>query len=139
MAKSVEGDAQLVWQREKSHADALNNRTIEYTMAKQEADQSRTLYEGLLGKLQEAGVLAGLRSSNISLVDPARAPARPTKPNVLLVLAGSLAGGLFLGSCLALASDSSDNKIQDLLKLQQTLGDFLLGVLPYHPQKSALC
>jgi succinoglycan biosynthesis transport protein ExoP len=94
--------------------------------------ESRTLYESLLTRLKEAGVLAGLRSSNITVVDAARAPSKPAKPNVLLFLAGSLAGGLFLGTCGAFLRDTMDNKIQNLPELEAYLGETPLGILPFH-------
>jgi capsular exopolysaccharide synthesis family protein len=138
MSQRVEDNERGVFDREKHEADALNDKTVEYTIARQEADQSRTLYENLLGKLNEAGVLAGLRSSNISIVDPARVPASPAKPNVLLYLAASLAGGLLLGSSAALLRDAMDNKIENLTELETYWGAPLLGILPYHRNRRGL-
>ena len=46
-----------------------------------------TLYEDLLKRLKEAGVLEGLRLSNITVVDPGRVPAKPMTPNVPLYIA----------------------------------------------------
>ena len=114
IAESVETNARAEFNDEKQQADSLNSKAIEYEMTRQEAQQSRTLYQNLLGKLKEADVLAGLRSSNITLVDPARPTSRPAKPNVLLFLAASLMGGLLIGVCGALVRDSTDTKIQDL-------------------------
>ena len=66
IAESVENNARAEFNDEKQQANALNSKAIEYEMARQEAQQSRTLYQNLLGKLKEADVLAGLRSSNIT-------------------------------------------------------------------------
>jgi polysaccharide biosynthesis transport protein len=130
IAESVENNARAEFNDEKQQANALNSKAIEYEMARQEAQQSRTLYQNLLGKLKEADVLAGLRSSNITLVDPARPASRPAKPNVLLLLAASLCGGLFLGVCGALVRDSTDTKIQDLPALEAYIGEAPYAVLP---------
>jgi succinoglycan biosynthesis transport protein ExoP len=132
VAQQVENSARSIFNQQKREADALNNKAIEYMIARQEADQSRTLYENLLNKLKEAGVLAGLHSSNITIVDPAREPSRPAKPNVLLYLAASLAGGVFLGSCGAFLRDAMDAKIQSLPDLEAYLGESPFGILPYH-------
>ena len=55
-------------------ADQLNVSAIEYKLLKQEADSNRQMYDGLLGKLKEASLAAGLNSSNIRFVDKARVP-----------------------------------------------------------------
>ncbi len=45
--------------------DQLNDKSVEFTIARQEANDSRGLYQDLLKRLKEGGVLQGLRSSNI--------------------------------------------------------------------------
>ncbi len=132
VAEQVENNARTVFLDEKKQADALNDKTIEYEIVQQEAMQSRNLYESLLGRLKEADLLSGLRSSNITLVDPARVPSRPAKPNVLLFMAASVVGGLFTGMCGALFRDATDTKIQDLSELVAHFGAIPLGILPYY-------
>lgn len=138
MAQQFEDSARNVFLNEKRQADTLNDKAISYMIVRQEAEESRELYETLLKHLREAGVLAGLRSSNITVVDPGRVPSKPAKPNVLLYLAASLAGGVFIGSCGALLCDSVDNKIQNLPELEAQLGETPLGILPYHKQSRGL-
>jgi succinoglycan biosynthesis transport protein ExoP len=138
IAEQVENNARSEFNDEKQQANALNSKAIEYEMARQEAQQSRTLYQNLLGKLKEADVLAGLRSSNITMVDPARPTSRPAKPNVLLFLAASLAGGLFLGVCGALVRDSTDTKIQDLPAIEAYIGEAPYAVLPLDKEKGLM-
>jgi polysaccharide biosynthesis transport protein len=130
VAQQVENGARSIFNQEKRDADKLNDKAIEYMIVRQEAEQSRGLYETLLGHLKEAGVLEGLRSSNVSIVDPARVPARPSKPNVPVYLALSVAGGLFLGCCSAIIVDIRDNKIRDLRELESEVGKGAIGILP---------
>jgi succinoglycan biosynthesis transport protein ExoP len=132
MAQQVENSAKTVFLEGKRQANALNDKAVEYEIVRQEAMQSRGLYESLLRRLKEADLVAGLRSSNITLVDPARAPSRPAKPNVLLYIAASIAAGLFLGMCSAVFRDAMDTKIQDLPVLEAQFGETPLGILPYH-------
>jgi succinoglycan biosynthesis transport protein ExoP len=134
MSQIVEDDARKIFADEKKQADALNNKAIEYTLVRQEAEKSRALYQGLLSKLKEAGLLAGLRSSNITIVDPARIPSKPAKPNVPVYLALSLVGGLVLGSCGAFLRDTMDDKIQDVPQLEAYLGEMPIGVLPFYKE-----
>lgn len=130
VSQQVEDGARRLFTQQKQDADRLNNKAIEYMIVRQEAEQSGNLYETLLGHLKEAGVLEGLRSSNVSVVDPARVPSKPSKPNVPMYLVLSLAGGLFLGFGGAIVVDLRDNKIRDLRVLESEVGKAPLGVLP---------
>jgi polysaccharide biosynthesis transport protein len=134
VAQQVENNARNVYLDQKNQADALNDKTIKYTILRREADESRELYETLFKQLKQAGVLADFHSNNISVVDPARVPARPAKPNIPLYLAASLAGGLLLGCFGAFVRDGIDNKIQDLSELEAQLGQATLGILPFHKE-----
>ena len=111
-------------------ATQMNDRAIEYNIAKNEADSSRTLYETLLQKLKEAEVLAGLRSSRLNVVDPAAVPGNPSKPGLRMFLAGGLAGGLVLGILLAFLLESTDHRVRTLQEIETAAQSPLLGVIP---------
>jgi polysaccharide biosynthesis transport protein len=134
VASQVENNAHKIFLDEKRQADSLNDKAIEYEIVRQEAIQSRNLYETMLRRLKEADLLAGLKSTNITLVDPARVPSRPAKPNVLLFLAVSLASGLLVGTCGALFRDATNTKIQDPFELESLFGETTLGIIPYHEE-----
>ena len=63
--------------KQKQEANKLNESAIEYSILKRDVDTNRQLYEGLLEKLKEAGIAAGLKSNNLSIVDHARPPTAP--------------------------------------------------------------
>ncbi len=129
-AQTAEDNLRSVYMQRKGEAERLNDKAIEYGIAKQEADDSRGLYEDLFKRLKEAGVMEGLRSSNIAVVEPGRTPAKPARPNVPIYLGISLFAGLFLGGCGALLAEALDDKIQSFGAVEQFLETPLLGVLP---------
>jgi polysaccharide biosynthesis transport protein len=129
-AEETENHLKGVYAENKSEAERLNDKTIDYNIAKQEADDSRGLYEDLFKRLKEAGVLAGFHSSNISVVEPGRIPARPARPNIPIYLGISVFAGLFLGICSALFTDSLDTRIQSVEGTEQLLNSPLLAILP---------
>jgi polysaccharide biosynthesis transport protein len=131
VSQQTEAGIRAQYEAVKKEAGQLNDKGVEYAIARQDAIGSRSLYEDLQRRLNAAGVLAGLKSSNITVVDPGRVPAKPTKPNVPLYLAIALGGGFFLGSCGAFLCDVLDNKIKDVADLEQTLDKKVLGALPY--------
>jgi capsular exopolysaccharide synthesis family protein len=94
-------------------------------------DANRTLYEGLLQKLKEAGVAAGLRSSNVRIVDSARVPTSPAVPNITRNLAMSLLGGLLAGIILALLLEALDNTVRTSEEAQQITSLPSLGFIPH--------
>ena len=67
-------------ENQKTEENQLNESGIEYSLLKRDVESNRQLYEGLLQKLKEAGVMTGLRSSNVRIVDPASAPTSPSSP-----------------------------------------------------------
>jgi polysaccharide biosynthesis transport protein len=131
IAQRAEESTRIDYENARRDADQLNDKSVEFTIARQEADDSRGLYQDLLKRLKEGGMLGGLRSSNIAVVDPGRVPAKPKKPNVPLYLAVALAFGLFTGTGASLFIDAVDDKIQGVEQLELLHGVTLLGIMPF--------
>ncbi len=129
-AEITERDLRAAYNRQKVEANKLNDKAIEYTIAREEAVNSRQLYETLNQRLKEAGVMEGLHSTNITVVDPGRVPAKPSTPNVPLYLAGSIFAGFFLGGMGALFADAVDDKLQSFEAIERELQVPMLGILP---------
>jgi succinoglycan biosynthesis transport protein ExoP len=129
IATRAEQGARVAYDKDRSAAEKLNDKSIEYAILSKEADQSQDLYQDLLKRLKEAGILEGLHSSNLTVVDPASTPATPSKPQVPLYLVLGVGFGLFLGCCVALLVDTVDNKIQGAEEVE-ALQIPLLGIAP---------
>jgi polysaccharide biosynthesis transport protein len=138
VAEQTEEKTRRDFNADKSEAEALNNKTIEYQMVRQEADQTRSLYDDMLRHLKESGLLAGLHSTNISIVDWAKASDSPAKPVVPLYLLGSIMVGLVIGVLAALLRDVTDTKIQDPREISRELGPLPLCTLPYQKELPTL-
>lgn len=116
--------------KQKQEANKLNESAIAYTLLKRDVDTNRQLYEGLLQKLKEAGVSAGLKSNNFRIVDSARPPLAPVEPNIPrnLLLAAVL--GLASGIGLAFLIDGLDNTVRTTEQAQLISGVASLGMIP---------
>jgi len=81
-------------------------------MLKRDAEANKSLYDGLLTKLKEAGISSALQSSNIRIVDPAMVPSYPARPakarNVVFAFLVGLVGGIGL----ALMLEYMDNTVK---------------------------
>ncbi len=115
---------------QKQQANQLNEAAIEYGQLKREADTNRQLYDGLLQKLKEAGISAGLRSGNIRVVDIARPPLSPAKPDIPRNTLLALLFGLIGGMGLALLMENVDTTVRtpDQVELLTALSP--LGAIP---------
>ncbi len=115
---------------QKKVVNDIAQRTIQYNILKREVDTNKQLYDGLLQRMKEAQVSAGLKASNIRVVDGAQVPKRPAKPRVLLNLMLGVILGLGLGVGLAFFQEYLD----DTLKTPEDVEHFLrlpsLGLLP---------
>jgi len=117
-------------EKQKTEANKLNESAIEYSLLKRDLETNRTLYEGLLEKLKEAGVAAGLRSNNFRIVDAARKPTAPTEPNIPRNLTFALALGLSAGIGLAFVLEALDNTVRTPEQAQAISALPSLGMIP---------
>jgi capsular exopolysaccharide synthesis family protein len=120
------------FEKQKQEANKLNESAIEYSILKRDLDTNRTLYEGLLEKLKEAGVTAGLKSNNFRIINAARVPTSPSEPNIPRNLAFALVLGIVSGVGLAFILENMDNTVRTpeqatALSLLPSLGMIPLG------------
>ena len=99
--------------QQKNQAAAMADKMVQYNILKREGEANKQLYDGLLQKLKEAGITAGLRSSNIRVVDPALMPTTPSRPNKSRNINLAILMGLIGGVGLALLREYLDNTIKN--------------------------
>src|SRR6266481_3952879 len=117
-------------QKQKQEANRLNENAIDYSLLKRDLDSNRQLYEGLLEKLKEAGVTAGLRSNNFRIVDAARSPNAPVEPNIPRNLAFAFVLGITSGIGLAFLLEGMDNTVRTTEQAQMISALPSLGMIP---------
>jgi capsular exopolysaccharide synthesis family protein len=122
LAKAVED--------QKAECNQIAARSIQYNILKREVDSNKELYNGLLQRLKEAQVSAGLKASNIRIVDAAEVPKGPSKPRVILNLALGIILGLGLGIGLAFFQEYLDKTLKTPDEVENLLRLPSLGVLP---------
>ena len=98
---------------QKKEAGAMADRMVQYNILKRDAEANKQLYDGLQQKLKEAGISAGLRSSNIRVVDPALVPTSPSKPQKSRNISLAILVGLVGGIGLALLREYLDNTVKN--------------------------
>lgn len=105
-------------------------RSIQYNILQREVDTNRELYNGLLQRYKEIGVAGGVGTNNISVVDQASVPNRPSHPRPLINLMIALLVGGVVGAGLALVREQMDETIADPSDLEKRIGVPMLGAVP---------
>jgi capsular exopolysaccharide synthesis family protein len=108
----------------------LRRRSIQYNIFQRDVDTNRQLYDALLQRYKEIGIAGGVGVNNISIVDAARLPDRPSSPRPIINLLIALVLGLSAGLGLALALEQIDDAISDPSDLETAFGLPLLGTIP---------
>jgi succinoglycan biosynthesis transport protein ExoP len=119
----------------KTEAYRLNERATQLQLLQRDARSSRELYESLLRRLNEAGVVAGLQSNNVEVVDYARIPNKPTSTAKQTYVVGGLLAGFFIGCALALVLNSLDGKVSGISNLQEITNKPVLAIIPHVVRK----
>ena len=108
----------------------LRRRSIQYNIYQRDANTNRQLYDALLQRYKEIGVAGGIGVNNISIVDSAKLPERPSSPWLLLNMVIALFAGLVLGIAVAIALEQIDQGITDPSEVERLLRLPLLGTIP---------
>jgi succinoglycan biosynthesis transport protein ExoP len=122
---------------QKAEANVEAEKLVEYGILDNDATSTKQLYDGLLEKLKEAQIQAGLSSSNIRFVDKALSPTSPAGPqrtrNILLGLLVGVVGGIGL----AIFREYLDNTVKSPDDIERLTGLPSLAVVPNMPNMNA--
>ena len=107
-----------------------SGKAVQYDIMKHEVESNRQLYDAMLQQLKQATLASALRASNIRVVDPAKLPGRPYKPDVPISTGLGLLTGVFLGAAFVIMQERADRSIQEPGETQFFLNLPELGIVP---------
>jgi polysaccharide biosynthesis transport protein len=131
ISEGTEEQLQAAFDGQKQQAYAMSEGLDQYGILKREVESSSDLYDDLLKKLKEAGVVASLKAATVDIIDPATLPTKPVEPNIPLVLALSILLGLGAGIACTLAAENLDNLIRSPEEVEFLTGVPLFGMIPH--------
>ena len=117
--------------QEKVEVGKLSQLLIEHNILKREFDTNQQLYDSLLQHLKDATVSAGLRATNIHLVDSALIPTVPVRPRIMYNIAVGMLVGLVLGVTLAFVQESLDTSVKSAEDVERLIAAPALAVIPH--------
>ena len=117
--------------------DALKNSTlseqnqgIELSILRREADTNRQQYEALLRRFNSLNAESGIQTNNLSIVDRANLPDRPSWPKLPLNVALALIISMLLSALFVFLREQLFNSIRTPDEVRSATGLSILGVVP---------
>ena len=130
LAQKTEDGIRAAYTKQEDEVNKLNDKMANLEILAGEAISSRVLYEELNTRLQEAAVTAGVKATNLDLVDPARPPAKQSRPDWLVYPAIACGAGLLLGVAGAFIKENLDDAVVTSEQVQQISGYPVLTAIP---------
>ena len=122
---------------QKAQAATQSRKSSELEALRKEADSAKGLYDVLLQKLNESDIAASIRTNSATLVERARVPSFPVRPNKTRMAGLGMLLGLVLGVGLVLGRDYLDNTIKDPEEIERYLHLDFLAAVPRYDDGSA--
>jgi polysaccharide biosynthesis transport protein len=130
VAQKREAMLAAAYQEQAKSVSDMAGKTIQYENLQHEVDTNRELYDALLLRIKQAGLAAAMRSSNVVVVDQAKPPVLPYRPNFPMNTALGLVTGLFVGVGVVLMRDRFNRNIESPGLSPAYLRIPELGVIP---------
>ncbi len=113
-------------------ANALDeqDRGVQYNLLKRVAETDRALYNTLLTRYNELNATAGAASNNVSLLDVAEPPRKPSAPNPIANMLIAILGGLLFSAGFVFVREQLDDVVRSPDDVEAKLGLSLLGLVP---------
>jgi polysaccharide chain length determinant protein (PEP-CTERM system associated) len=115
-------------------------REMQMTELSRGYESAKDNYRRLLDKSEQAQQAENLekrqKGEQFRLIDPARVPEKPIKPNVPRALFAGLALGIFFGVALVIGREFMDRSFRDARSMEAALGIKVLASIPRFEPKS---
>src|SRR6266481_2304247 len=121
--------------QQKEELGNFNRLLVEHNILKGEFETNQQLYQKLLEHMKDATVTAGLRSTNIHMVDPALPPVAPIRPKTRLNIMMGFIVGLVLGAMAAFIQEAIDSSLKTPEDVEALIAAPALAQIPAQNQR----
>jgi succinoglycan biosynthesis transport protein ExoP len=104
--------------------------SIQLSILQREVETNREQYDFLLKRYNELTAEAGVQSNNLSIVDRAISPSKPSSPNIILNIIGTLGLGIVLAIVFVFLRENLFSMIRTPDDAARTLHLPVLGAVP---------
>ncbi len=118
------------YNRQEQLVNQLNEASIQYNILRRDVETNEELYKGLLERLKQTSVTAGLEFGNVHIVEPGQESSKIYSPKPVWNLSLAALLGLGIGVCIAFIADAWDTSITSLEEGERLLALPSLGAVP---------
>jgi capsular exopolysaccharide synthesis family protein len=111
----------------------LNQKAIHYNVLARDAESDRALFQSVLNRIKENSVTQDLKSSKVRIIEAARIPEKPGKPDRHKIVMMGLLGGLMSSIAFVSFLNALDQSLKTVDEAESCLGLPVLGALPKFP------
>ncbi len=115
---------------------SVRDQTADYQALKREHLALQSVYDGLMGRIKEAGIVADVGANNVTIFDLASPPSMPFEPDLKANLTKAVLVGLLLGVVLIFLLESLDDSVKSQEDVER-LDLPILGHIPFVGQQRA--
>jgi capsular exopolysaccharide synthesis family protein len=132
----------LLTQVAQSRADfrVLSNLESRRKTLQRDVDTNQQLYDSFFTRLKETDQLGGFESAHARVLDAAKPPFSPSKPQKGLIIGAAFVLSMGLGIFLALSLEALNSGIRSVDDVERKLSQRMLGIIPWqaHAKKEDL-
>lgn len=114
------------------------SQSIQYNILRRDVDSNRSMYEALLQRFKEVSAASGIAANNISIIDRADPPLKPTSPRLGINLVIALLLGLVVAAAAIIIRELFDDRVQTGSDAERKFGLPTLGVIPQFKNGGAI-
>jgi uncharacterized protein involved in exopolysaccharide biosynthesis len=116
--------------RLRNEGQHVSEKEIQYLTLQRDLESNQQLYDAVLKRLKETGLTGGLETNNVTVLEEAKLPGGPIRPNPGRNLLVTAAIGLALGLGLALGIEYFDTRVNTPDDVERYFGLPVVGVVP---------
>lgn len=117
-------------ERMKLAALTEKDRSVQYNTLRRDVDANRSMYEALLQRYKEVSAASGIAANNISVVDRADPPSKPTSPKLIFNLLIAFVLGCLIALVIAVLRELFDDRVQNAADIERKFDLVALGIVP---------
>lgn len=133
-----QGEIAVAVKAQEQAVQQLNIQNTQLVALQSEVKRLERVCDILDTRIKELNVTEEAGVYNITVMEPAKAEAKPVKPVRMVIMAGSLMVGIFLGIGLIFMMEVTDGRIRSAAEAIQLVRTSLLGMIPGMPVEESL-
>lgn len=109
------------------------DRRVQYNILNREVSAYRTQLDALMERFNQISAATNIRSTNVTILDPALTPRAPVSPDLMTNLLIALILGIAAGTAVVLLREAMDDRLRSIEEVERKLGLPMLGQTPFIP------